>query len=463
MKRNLKHRFLEFVLRHRLFLPGEKVLIALSGGVDSMVLLQLLYNWRRRLNIELGVVHLQHGIRGADAEADLQFVEEVSRERDLPFFPLRESVPTFAARHKRSLEEAGHLLREKLFQQVADEHNYHKIATAHHLDDQAETVLMRLVSGSGLQGLAGIRLQRGKWVRPLLFATRRDIEQFARQENIPSRVDRSNRDLTILRNKIRHQLLPLLRSEYNAEISSHLGRLSFILQEWDFYLENELENARRKGVIQEFKNKISVDIESFKLYFSWIKIRLVEHILNLLASQPIKINYSQYSDFMHWLESGRMGSVFEWNKRIRSVKRPGRVLFFLEQQRVEQPVEIFPEKAYQSPAGNIQLRLTPVTPEEVRFSKDTAEEFISGDRLTFPLIWRPWQASDRFIPLGSRYRVLVSDYLTDRKIGKPEKDAVTVLLNKEDIVAVVGVQISEKYRVQKNSKKIYCLTISTDE
>jgi len=439
-------------------------LVAVSGGVDSMVLLHLMNTWRHRLKIELRVIHLHHGIRGAEAEADLQFVEEVSRKMDLPCVLLRESIPAYATKHKLSLEEAGHQLREKLFEEVAEKQGYHKIATAHHQDDQAETVLMRLLSGSGLQGLVGIRLQKGKWVRPLLFASRKEIEQFARQENISFRVDRSNRDITILRNKIRNQLLPLLQSEYNSEVSRHLSHISFILQEWDFYIENELKKALQDGVIRQFKNKIYVELEPLKLYFSWIKIRLIERILNLLASWPIKINYPQYSDFIRWLESGRLGSVFEWDDRLKSVKQAGRLVFYISRrQQFEQPVKVFPGKWYQSPDGIIKLRLSPVKPEEVRFSEEKTEEFISGDQLFFPLTWRPWQAGDRFVPLGSRYQVLVSDYLTDRKIGKPDRDEITVLLNKEEIVAIIGVQISEKYRVLKKSKKIYCLTINTDE
>lgn len=463
MKSNLKHRFLEFVLRHRLFLPDERVLVAVSGGVDSMVLLHLLHTWRRRLKIEINVIHLHHGIRGTEADADSRFVERVSRELGVPFILLQESIPAYAEKHKLSVEEAGHQLREKLFEEVAAEQGCHKIATAHHRDDQAETVLMRLLSGSGLQGLAGIRLRKGKWVRPLLFAARREIEQYAREENIPFRTDHSNRDESILRNKIRHRLLPLLQSEYDPEVSHHLGHISFILQEWDSYIENEIQKAFEEGIICRFKNKITVEIEPFKLYFSWIKIRLVEHILNSLSSRPIKINYPQFSDFIHWLESGRPGSVFEWSDRLKSVRQAGKVIFYISRQQPKQSVKVFPGKWYQSPGGIIKLQLLPVEAGEVQFSKEKTEEFISGDQLTFPLVWRPWQAGDRFVPLGSRYSVLVSDYLTDRKIGKPDRDEITVLVNKDEIVAIVGVQISEKYRVQKESKILYRLTIKTDE
>ncbi|MFZ0388960.1 MAG: tRNA lysidine(34) synthetase TilS, partial [Calditrichia bacterium] len=325
-KSTLNKRFMEFVKTRNLFLPGEKVLAAVSGGIDSMVLLHLLYSCRKGLAIKLGIVHLQHNIRGGEAQDDLQFVAKTAEKLSLPFYKLYADVPEMARTNRLSLEEAARKAREQAFEKIAAEDEYHKIATAHHLDDQAETVLMRLLSGSGLQGLAGIRLQREKWVRPLLFAARSEIEAYAAREKIEYRSDRTNLDLSIPRNKIRRNLLPLLETEYDAGIKPHLANLSGILQEWDEYLEQTLAEALKDPVIRQVQNKISLDINRFNRYFSWIQIRLLQHILKQLNAEKVAITHRKFTAFKRWLQTGESGSEYIWHPGLRLCRQSDSVL-----------------------------------------------------------------------------------------------------------------------------------------
>jgi len=461
MKSQLKNRFLEFILQQQLFQTGERVLVAVSGGVDSMVLLHLLYSCRKRLKLELGMVHLHHELRPATADADQELVKATAERLKLPVFCLRQSVRELAAEKKMSLEEAGHFLREKLFAEVAVQQGYQKIATAHHLDDQAETVLMRLILGSGLSGLAGIRLRKTNWVRPLLFARRPEIEEYARQQLIRFREDETNQDPTFLRNKIRHQLLPLLSEEYNPRVVYQLSHLARIFEEWEKYLEPQLQAAIQQFVKPLSENKFEVGITFLRQYFSWTKIPVLEYILAKLGPSNSGMNYQQFSDFSSWVDKGRIGSRFQWGAGLVSVKRLAAIEFMNVPRSADPRSEIKIEAGmeYAFPENGYRLLLRPVPVEEVKFTSQKNEEYVAGDSFSFPLLVRKWDQGDRFIPLGMRRSKLVSDYLTDRKIGYPERKEIRLLLNGREIVAILGIQISNHYRVQPYSEKIYHLKL----
>jgi len=459
MKSHLKNRFLEFSKEKNLFQKGENVLVAVSGGSDSVVLLHLLFDWRKRLGLKLGVVHLNHKLRGKDAEEDKLFVENLAKSRLLPFYSLQGSVKKYAREKRLSLEEAGHLLRKHLFEDLADRQGYQKIATGHHADDQAETVFMRLINGTGLQGLTGIRLLSGRWVRPLLFAKRNEILEYANLHKIDYRTDKTNLDLTIGRNRIRHELLPLIEREYNVNITQHLNHLSQILMEWDEYISQNIEEIYRSRLNFLFENKIQVELKVFRFYFSWIIIVLCERILSDLTQQDFKIGFHQFSDFLSWIKKSQIGSTFTWRKNLKSIKQNNYVLFYREitDRRREKQIKIFPEKEYLLPGTCIKFSLSKVLPGEVSFISDKNTEFINGVNLEFPLIIRNWRAGDYFIPLGLKHKKLVSDYLTDQKIGLPGKKEVKVLENKGEIVAILGLQIDDHYRVKDHSSIIFCL------
>jgi len=461
MQTTLKNRFLQFVLKKELFTPQTRVLVAVSGGVDSMVLLHLLHTWRQRLQVELAAVHLHHHLRGAEADADAALVEHYCTKLNIPFHLLEADVSAIAREEGWSLEEAGHRVRDKLFTDLAEREGYHLVATGHHRDDQAETVLERLIQGTGLRGLAGIRLRRGRWVRPLLFAHRSEIEQYARFHAIPFREDASNQELRFRRNKIRHHLLPLLREEYNPAAPTHLAELAETLQEWDVYLRQEVEKAWKQCVISAGKNEIALDIKTYSGYFSWIKIALLEEVFRRGFSRDEIIRRKQWDAFEWWMKRGHEGSQYRWDDHVWVQRRGATLLFYTPHpQREHTEMAVFPGIPYHLPESNIQLSISEVKREAVRFTGERNVEYLCGDRLRFPLKLRRWQPGDRFVPLGASYSVLVSDYLTDRGIRQPQKSQVMVLLNDDEIVAIPGIQMDERYKITEPCKKIFRLTIS---
>jgi tRNA(Ile)-lysidine synthase len=459
MNSNLKNRFVEFIKKNKLFLKNERILVAVSGGVDSVVLLHLLNQCKNLFKIDIAIIHLNHMLRGKEANLDEKFVEQLASTLNIKFYNNRIDVSKVAKDKKISVEEAGHLIRKEEFTRVAREEKFDKIVTAHHMDDQAETILMRLISGSGIQGLAGIRLQKDGWVRPLLFASRLDIINYAKEMGLKYRIDHSNVDKSIFRNRIRHQLLPLIKENYNQQAPKHLAQFSEIFMEWDEYLQKEVKGAMKNHVKQLSQFKIQVDIIAIRLYFSGILIKLIENLLKILYGQSFYISFNQYSDFKLWTDNGSIGSTFYWGNEIYSVKRKDKIVFFVKQYKNKQKFEISLGKEYCFQDYNIRLKLEFITLDKIQFTDDRNVELIDGSRLKFPLKLRVWKNGDRFVPLGLSSSQLVSDYLTDHQVHRPEKDQVLVLLNKNEIVAVIGIQISNKYKVQKNSNVLYKLTV----
>ena len=233
----------KYIVSQRLLQPGDRVAVAVSGGADSVALLRALLELRSELGVVLSVAHFNHRIRGAEADADAQFTQDLAEQHGLEFHSGSASVPTYAQENKLSLETAARELRHQWFASLIREGKAVKIATAHTLDDQAETVLMRVVRGAGTRGLAGISpWQREKClVRPLLAVTRREIESYLAALHQTWREDPSNRDLAHARNRVRHELLPLLEQNYNPNIRQTLADLSEVARAEEDYWNAEVK------------------------------------------------------------------------------------------------------------------------------------------------------------------------------------------------------------------------------
>ena len=244
---------LDYIRKNGMLKEGDRVIAGVSGGADSICLLFLLDRYREALGISVEVVHMEHGIRGKESLEDAAFVENFCRERKIPCHIFHRDVPSLARKWKCSEEEAGRRARYEAFEEICEKYGGTKIAVAHNRNDQAETLLFHLVRGSGLSGLSGIRPVRGKIIRPLLCLTREEIEGFLKEEGISFRTDASNLETDYARNRIRLNILPLLREELNPRTCEHLAETAERLALAEDYLEAQAEEAvkkltgRRKG------------------------------------------------------------------------------------------------------------------------------------------------------------------------------------------------------------------------
>ena len=241
--------------------PGDTVLVGFSGGADSTALLQLLWNYGRQVPLQLEAVHVNHGIRGAEALRDQQFCEQFCQERNISFTVVQEDVPAQAARDGLSLEEAGRNVRRRVFEHLAEKYQASVIALAHHQRDQAETMLFRLMRGTGLRGLCGMRPVNGNYIRPLLCVDRPQIEQYLLEEGIRWVEDGTNQELDYTRNQIRHGLLAPMERVMPGCVARMAGTAAR-LSEVESYLEQELHKAEEQYLQME-KDCLRIRLEAF--------------------------------------------------------------------------------------------------------------------------------------------------------------------------------------------------------
>jgi len=461
MKQSLKYRFLEFVNRNGLLLPGQKVLVALSGGVDSMVLLHLLQTWQQYFSLKIGVAHFNHQLRGESAEADAAFVKKVAQMHNLPVFFGSGDVREFAKKNKYSIEEAARELREKFLVECAEDNGFELNATGHQLNDQAETLLMRMISGTGVEGFAGIRVQRGKFIRPLLFAERKIIEKHAEAHNIEFREDPSNEDISFDRNRVRHRLMPFLEKEFHLTNLQPFLRTGLIVQDWLSAIEGQVAEVLENELKMTGQNKIRLGIETYKRYFSGIQIQIVNHILNRLTNKPGRILFNRFQSFNQWVNKTSEGGNFLLSNQV-VVERVHSHLLFKKQSRKTRFYRIFdelyPGAQFNSPELNFQLRINLVDGSP-RISGNPNIELLDAENIKFPLILRNWRPGDRFQPLGMKFSKKISDFLTDEKHLFLPKKQMLVLESAGEIIYVVKNRISERYKVTNQSMKILKIEI----
>ena len=447
MNKSLKYAFLNFVQEHRLISSGDRLLVAISGGMDSVVLLHLLLEWQQYFRIEIGVAHFNHQLRGAAADGDEQFVRDLAEKNNLPFFCDRGDVQNFATNNRLSLEAAARNLRENFLQNCAKTEGYDVIATAHHLNDQAETMLMRMIQGSGVSGLAGIRLRRKNIIRPLLFAHRREIEAYATEHQLTFRTDATNEDERFLRNRIRRQLLPVIQDQFQLGELTPFLRQSLILQDWLAEINRQVENAAKNHLIKFSENKIALELTTYKGYFSGIQINLIEMIIEWLENEKSEISYNQFLGLNRWLESPSNGSSFALTSQI-AVFRDKKYLCF-EKSAFASPVfaVLVPGELLTLPDHDFTIRMDWVDKNDGIKNPDPHIEFLDASRFSFPVIIRNWQPGDRFRPLGLAGSKKIKDFLTDCRIRSSQKKRTLVMDNQGEIAVVLGVRISELYKI----------------
>src|SRR5215471_13505282 len=307
-----------YIRDQRLIVPGDRVIVAVSGGADSVALLRVLLELQHALGAVLAVAHFNHKIRGAEADADEQFVRDLAQQFELEFRSSSADAPTHSREHKISLETAARELRHRWFAQLIREAKADKIATAHTQDDQAETVLMRILRGTGTRGLAGIapRQAQKALIRPLLSITRQEVEEFLQHLGQSWRDDSSNKDLRHVRNRVRHVLMPLLQRDYNPAVRQTLADLAEVARAEEEYWEQELVELKvrlvrsgkpsRSGRSNLQKSIWAVDLSAFAGQPLALRRRLVRAMAEDLGAT---LEFKHIQEVLELARRKKAGSV----------------------------------------------------------------------------------------------------------------------------------------------------------
>ena len=317
---------LDYIKKNNLIRENDKILVAVSGGPDSICLLNILYNIKERLKIELYVAHVNHLIR-KEAKSDAEFVKEFCDSKNIEFFYKECDVKEKAQTEKISTEEAGRNARYEFFEEIANKYNINKIAIGHNKNDLAETLIMNILRGTGTQGLKAILNKNGKYIRPLLDVDREKIEEYCEKNNLKPRIDLTNFENNYTRNKIRNIVIPYVKKEFNPNIVETLTRLSQIVTEEQNFINLEVEKAYKKILLSEESENIKISGKKFVEIHTAIQKRTILYIINRLFGNTKQIEKKHIEDIIKLINKNIGNKYLTPNKNLKVSIKKGIVEF----------------------------------------------------------------------------------------------------------------------------------------
>ncbi len=451
----LIHRVRSTLSAYHMAREGDLLVVAVSGGADSVCLLDVLTRLSKDLGLELVVAHFDHGLRGEEDASDTRFVEDLARERGLVFDTER------AAHSLRdldgSLEERAREARYAFLDRIRERHRARAVATAHTLDDQAETVLMRFLRGAGPAGLAAIPPVRAPGIiRPLIRVRRRDIEHYLRERGMRWRTDPSNLQPCHLRNRLRQEILPLLL-DYQPRLVEHLGELADQMREEDTLLDT---------LAEEWVDAHSVAGETGELVLQ--RIPLAE-LPAAFRRRVIRQALERTAGGLRGIQRGHVASaeaLLFGNRPQAGVDLPGGrcarrsydQLVFGPRRREDRPdycVRLPCPGEHAVEAAGLSVRLEEKPRHAVRLLDGAPwTAFLDAGLIRYPLDLRPWRAGDRFMPLGMQGQRKVKDFLIDRKVPREERVRIPLLISDGKPVWLCGQRIDERFKVTEKTDRV---------
>jgi len=446
MTESLVERFNRYIRENELFTLNDKILLTVSGGVDSMVMMTLMVE----AGYSVGVAHCNFQLRGEEAEEDEVLVAERAKALGIPSYNRRFDTRGEMERTGESVQIAARRLRYAWFEELSREHGYNVIAIAHQADDSIETFFINLFRGTGLKGLTGINVTRGRIVRPLLFAPRKEIMEFALANKVPFREDSSNLTTKYLRNKIRLGLVPRIR-EINPKFTELMRTNLRRLIDAQTFIDRTIERMR-EDIFEKSGNDIILHpdriAEDMPLNF------VIYELLNSSFGFKGDVVEAMCRSLRHGSQSGKR---FYSRDYVAVIDR-GRIIIspIADEDTCEVSVEKYATRAY---CGNSVLYLEWVDIDHIdSLQVPDNVALIDADRLEFPLILRRWADGDAFIPLGMTGRKKVSDYLIDTKVAIPEKRRQFVMTSGDKIVWLIGRRVDDRYKITPHTENVLKIT-----
>ncbi|MBC7075877.1 MAG: tRNA lysidine(34) synthetase TilS [Syntrophomonadaceae bacterium] len=441
----------KYIERHGLVIPGDLVILGVSGGPDSMALMHMMKQLSGAVDFKVVAAHLNHGLR-KEAASEEDFVREYCRERGIPFYSQKVDVRSLAVQEKKSLEEMGRNCRYQYFNDLLLELKASRIATAHHKDDVAETVLLHFLRGSGIKGLRGIMPLKGNLIRPLLCVTKEEIYAYLNDNSIPYCVDVSNYDPAYLRNRIRHELIPYLQQEFNPRIVESLNQLADIAREENRVLEEETCYLWEKVVENAERDLVTMNVPALLKLRSAYQRRLILKALVHLKGEAgwgisdvesvVDLAWKQGSSKSIQLKKGvKVKKVYN---KIRFTTQGQEAVFFNYRVVVPGYVEI--KETGEAFAFEVAGRK--------EFKPEVGDTYLDYDKLDKELFLRSRRKGDVFRPARMKGRKKVKDFFIDIKLPQEERDKVPLLASNDEIYAILGFRVSQAAAVGPQTERV---------
>lgn len=438
------------------------MLVALSGGPDSVVLLHFLWSLRREMKLSLGALYINHRIRPAAAIKEEKFCQKLCDKLGVRLHIVREDIPFLATVMKKGLEEAGREYRYRTFESMAQHHGYSKIALGHHKDDQVETVLFRIVRGTGPSGLLGIPAQRGKIIRPLLGVTKAEILVYLKRHRLSYCHDRSNDSLEFSRNYIRNKLLPELRKRLNAQVDQAIINLAEISELEEEHLQQVTDRAFRQCAKLTTGGKIELDLELIDGYPLWLRRRVLRFCLQKGSGSLEGVSRETVGRLEKLVADRGKGCSLP-GKLEASILGGSLLIHRRQALRYSEPVWPGEDAVIEPLRMRVRSRVSAYRATGAKWRRQTGKVVLDWSKIREPLVIRSIRPGDRFQPLGMTGRKKVGDYLTDRKVASIFRDEIPVLCDNEGIVWLVGFEIADRVKVAGTTRKVLKLEIAVDK
>lgn len=426
----LLKQFNEYLLTKEILKQGETVLVAVSGGLDSVVLCRLF----KESKIDFAIAHCNFKLRGKESDNDEEFVKKLAANYKVPFFNIQFKTKAFAKENKLSTQEAARNLRYQWFEKIRAEHQYDKIAVAHHLNDSIETFFINTIRGTGMSGMKGIAAINGHIIRPLLFATREDLETFAKKKKLKWRQDSSNQSDDYLRNRIRHSVIPVMK-EKNPDFERSMQRSLDFFGFANHVQKLFIEEWKKKNTAVSADGSITIRLKGiWDFQYSNALLGAVLHSYGITNLDPEKVLRSSPGKIFR---NKNYRLLFDRTTLIlQSMKSADQKEFIVSHtpDRLELGDRVFGFETLNA------SRLTSIP-------KDTHIQVVDAGKLHFPLTIRRWKQGDSFFPLGMTKKKKISDFLIDKKVNRFEKEMTYVLLSDQDIVCILGHRIDDRFKI----------------
>jgi tRNA(Ile)-lysidine synthase len=462
----LINKVIDFIEENEMLQDGDKVVVGVSGGPDSICLLHVLLKLRDRFSLGLIAAHVNHGLRGKDADADAKYVEDFCRTNDVEFRCIKEDIHKISAERNVSDETAGREIRYEFFERLKRENQADKIAIAHNLNDQAETVMMRIMRGTGLEGLVGIKpIRDGVYIRPLLTCARAEIEGYCSRNGISPRIDKTNFESIYARNKIRLELIPYIEKNFNKDIINVLNRLSQGAKVDSEYLEQETEKKYKK-YCKNLETKVIIAKEAF-LEHEAVSTRLIR-----MAFSQVLGNLRNF-DRIHiyqviQLQRNGTGKKLMLPNGVAVFNNYGDISIYIHgvQDEAARNIEdVFKLRMGVNELKNLGLRVTieQISDEEDCRSKNEFIKCFDSSKVNGDITLRFRKPGDKFNPLGMDGSKKLKDIFIDMKVPQDKRDKTPLICFGGNIAWIVGYKTSDGSKTDKLTKNIIKIRVEREE
>lgn len=437
-----------FISKHQMLQVGDKIVVGVSGGADSLALLHILLYFKKDYGLELVVVHLNHQLRDQEGKRDADFVADLARRWGITAFIESADVLGYAKDKKLSIETAAREIRYQLYQRIAKTTQASKIALGHHADDQVETILMRILRGAGEEGLAGISPVRDNIIRPLLNVTKGEIELYCRENDLNYCLDATNLETVYLRNKIRLELLPLLEKDYNGNIKQTLLRLGTLAREDANYWSQYCQEILQEIIVRSEKNGLILEWKKITSYHSAVQRRLIREAIRKVQGNVLNVGFDRLEEIRIFFLSSPQGKKILPSGLILE-KSYGQLAIYQEE-------EISYSYSLQIPGINIleDLNLTirtqvidQIPPQQ---NLNPRQFYLSFNPSDGPLVIRNRREGDWFSPHGARGSKKIKDYFIDAKVPRFLRDKIPLLAQKNQVFWIIGQRLGKSEKKEVN-------------